>query len=281
MAGFKPLSEQTLMNNYVFSMVMREPKRIKPLLEYNLGKKIKSVRMIEPERTMKEKFESKGIRLDLYVEDIDGVVYDVEVQTTDQKNLPRRMRYYQGMLDITFFPAGADYNKMRKSYVIFICNFDPYGEERYIYTFQNRCDQNYELLFDDDAIKVVVNTKGTKGEISPELKEAIIYLDREEVTGPYSKELDDAVNELKSNEERGQEYMMLMTYGAEQRAAGKYIGFVEQIRRWFEKKSPMPVKDAADFVGITVPQFEGVLSLIKEHPDWDDGEIADQADWRI
>jgi len=39
--------------------------------------------------------------------------------------------------------------------------------------------------------------------ISPELKEAIIYLDREEVTGPYSKELDDAVNELKSNEERG------------------------------------------------------------------------------
>jgi len=281
MAGFKPLSEQTLMNNYVFSMVMREPKRIKPLLEYILGKKIKSIRMIEPERTMKEKFESKGIRLDLYVEDIDGVVYDVEVQTTDQKNLPRRMRYYQGMLDITFFPAGADYNKMRKSYVIFICNFDPYGEERYIYTFQNRCDQNYELLFGDDAIKVVVNTKGTKGEISPELKEAIIYLDREEVTGPYSKELDDAVNELKSNEERGQEYMMLMTYGAEQRAAGKYIGFVEQIRRWFDKKSPMPVKDAADFVGITVPQFEGVLSLIKEHPDWDDGEIADQADWRI
>jgi len=262
-------------------MVMREPKRIKPLIEYILGKKIKSIRMIEPERTMKEKFESKGIRLDLYVEDIDGVVYDVEVQTTDQKNLPRRMRYYQGMLDITFFPAGADYNKMRKSYVIFICNFDPYGEERYIYTFQNRCDQNYELLFGDDAIKVVVNTKGTKGEISPELKEAIIYLDREEVTGPYSKELDDAVNELKSNEERGQEYMMLMTYGAEQRAAGKYIGFVEQIRRWFDKKSPMPVKDAADFVGITVPQFEGVLSLIKEHPDWDDGEIADQADWRI
>ena len=281
MAGFKPLSEQTLMNNYVFSMVMREPKRIKPLLEYILGKKIKSIRMIEPERTMKEEFESKGIRLDLYVEDIDGVVYDVEVQTTDQKNLPRRMRYYQGMLDITFFPAGADYNKMRKSYVIFICNFDLYGEERYIYTFQNRCDQNYELLFGDDAIKVVVNTKGTKGEISPELKEAIIYLDREEVTGPYSKELDDAVNELKSNEERGQEYMMLMTYGAEQRAAGKYIGFVEQIRRWFDKKSPMPVKDAADFVGITVPQFEGVLFLIKEHPDWDDGEIADQADWRI
>ncbi len=101
MSSIKPLSEQTLMNNYVFSMVMREPGRIRPLLEYILNKKIRSISMVEPEKTMKEKFESKGIRLDLYVEDIDGVVYDCEVQTTDQKNLPRRMRYYQGMLDIT------------------------------------------------------------------------------------------------------------------------------------------------------------------------------------
>ena len=253
MAGIKPLSEQTLMNNYVFSMVMREPKRIKPLLEHILGKKIKNIRMVEPEKSMKEKFESKGIRLDLYVEDVDGVVYDVEVQTTDKKNLPRRMRYYQGMLDITFFPAGADYNKMRKSFVIFICNFDPYGEERYIYTFQNRCDQNYEVLFGDDAVKVVVNTKGTKGEISPELKEAIIYLDREEVTGPYSKELDDAVNELKSNEERGQEYMMLMTYGAEQRAAGTYIRLVNQIRGWYDDKDDLPAARMAKSLRISLP----------------------------
>ena len=269
-----------MMNNYVFSMVMREPKRIKPLLEYILDKKIKNISMVEPEKTLKEKFEAKGIRLDLYVEDMDGVVYDVEVQTTDQKNLPRRMRYYQGMLDIAFFPAGADYNMMRKSYVIFICNFDPYGEEQYIYTFQNRCDQKPELLFGDDAVKVVVNTKGKKGEISKELKEAIIYLDREEVTGPYSKELDDAVNELKSSEERGQEYMMLMTYGAEQRAIGKYIQKVESIRDWYEDNDDLPAERLAKSLRISLPVFEGVIALIKAHPDWDDEEIADKANWR-
>lgn len=250
------------------------------MLEYILGKKIKKIRMVEPKKTMKEKFESKGIRLDLYVEDEDGVVYDVEVQTTDQKNLPRRMRYYQGMLDIAFFPAGADYNQMRKSYVIFICNFDPYGEERYIYTFQNRCGQNSEILFGDDAIKVVVNTKGTKGDISPELKEALIYLDRQEVTGSYSKELDDAVNELKSNEERGQEYMLLMNYGAEREAAGKYMGKVEQIRGWYDEKSALSMRDAAKFARIPLSVFEDVVTLIKEHPDWDDETVADKANWR-
>lgn len=71
---------------------------------------------------------------------------------------------------------------------------------------------------------------------------AITYLDRKEVTGSYSQELDDAVNELKSNEERGQEYMMLMTYGAEERAAGKYIGKVEQIRRWYDDESALSMR---------------------------------------
>ena len=229
---------------------------------------------------MKEKFEAKGIRLDLYVEDADGVVYDVEVQTTDQKNLPKRMRYYQGMLDLTLFPAGANYSEIRKAYVIFICNFDPYGEARYIYTFQNRCDQRFDLLFGDGAVKAVINTKGEKGAISPELKEAIIYLDREEVTGPYSKELDDAVNELKSNEERGQEFMMMSVYGAEQRAAGKYIEIVEQIRGWYDDKFDISPEIMSKLLRVTLPQFESALSLIKEHPDWDDEDIAEQVDWR-
>ena len=52
-----------LMNNYVFSMVMRVPKRIEPLLEYILGKKIRRISMVEPEKTMKEKFERRGFGL--------------------------------------------------------------------------------------------------------------------------------------------------------------------------------------------------------------------------
>lgn len=64
MQNISPLREQTIMNNYVFSMVMREPKRIKPLLEYILGKKIHAIKVLEAEKVLKEKYESKGVRLD-------------------------------------------------------------------------------------------------------------------------------------------------------------------------------------------------------------------------
>ena len=73
---------------------------------------------------------------------------------------------------------------------------------------------------------------------------------------------------------------MLMTYGAEREAAGKHIGLVEQIRRWYDDKSELPASTTAKVLCISLPVFEGVLSLIKEHPDWDDEEIADEANWR-
>ena len=279
--AIKPLSEQTIMNNYVFYKIMREPRRIKPLLKYILHKKIHNIRVIESEKTLKEMFASKGVRLDLYVEDTDGVIYDVEVQTTDNGDIAFRMRYYQGMLDLTFFPAGADYNKMRKSFIIFICNYDPYHQDRYIYTFQNHCDQDQSLLFGDECVKVVVNVKGSKGRISKELKEAILYLGRQEVTGPYSKELDDAVNELKKNEEARQEYMTWSTYGAEERAAGKRIDKVEMIRGWYDDHSSLPMADAAKFAKVTIPQFESVLDLIKSNPKMADEEIANRVNWRM
>jgi len=276
----KPLSEQTIMNNYVFYKIMREPKRIKPLLEYILHKKIRDIRVIESEKTLKERFASKGVRLDLYVEDVDGVIYDVEVQTTDKGDIALRMRYYQGMLDQTFFPAGANYDEMPKAFVIFICDYDPFGQGRYIYTFQNRCDQDHKLLFGDEAVKVVVNVNGSKGRISKELKEAILYLGKQKVTGTYSQELDDAVKELKENEEARQEYMTWATYGAEQKAAGKRINKVEQIRGWYDRKSTLPVADAAEMLSVTIPQFESVVSILQSNPELTDADIAKRVNWR-
>lgn len=279
MASQKPLSEQTIMNGYVFYKIMRDPKKLKPLLEFILKTKIQKLTLIEPEKTLKERFSSKGVRLDLYVEDDEGDVYDVDVQTTADGSLPLRMRYYQSMLDQTFFPVGLDYSTLRKSFVIFICDHDPFKQKRYIYTFQNRCDQDKNLLFGDRASKIVVNTKGTKGRIRKELKEILAYLDHGEVTGKFSRELDEAVQALKESEEGALEYMTWMTYGAEREAAGKFIRNVELIRGWYDDKSDLPMETMAKAIRVTIPQFENALTLIKTHPEMDDADIASRINW--
>ena len=55
----------------------------------------------------------------------------------------------------------------------------------------------------------------------------MIYLDENRITGTFSKELDDAVNAVKANEERRLEYMMLWVRDNEMRAEGRIEGRAE------------------------------------------------------
>ena len=56
----------------------------------------------------------------------------------------------------------------------------------------------------------------------------MIYLDENRITGTFSKELDDAVNAVKANEERRLEYMMLWVRDNEMRAEGRAEGAISE-----------------------------------------------------
>ena len=134
------------------------------------------------------------------------------------------MRYYQSIIDISILTPGMEYGSLKKSFVIFICNYDEYGRDRYLYTFENICREETDLKFGDESYKVVVNTKGRRGDINAQLKEVLEYLEDGSVTGDYSRELDEAVKAVKSSEERRLEYMLLVTRDNEMRAEGRAEG---------------------------------------------------------
>ncbi len=223
----KTIDELTLMDDYMFAQVMRDTRHLKPFLEFILKIRIARIELIEPQKREKEGFFSKGVRLDLYVTDEAGTVYSVDVQTSDKKNVPKRMRYYQSTIDVHILHPGVDYRELRKTFVIFICNYDPYSKGRVIYTFENICREDPDLAFGDETVKVIVNTKGTVGEISPELREVIQYLDSGAVTGTYSQELAEAVSAVKANEERRLEYMTMAIHEMEIREEGRAEGLEE------------------------------------------------------
>ncbi len=53
------------------------------------------------EITLERKNEAKEVRLDVLVTD-HGRVFNIEMQTTDQDDIGRRMRYYLSRIDYTF-----------------------------------------------------------------------------------------------------------------------------------------------------------------------------------
>ena len=83
----------------------------------------------ELEKTIKPFYTTKGVRLDVYLKDEDKII-DVELQTYKQDAIGKRTRYYQSMIDIDSLMKGQDYSELLDSYVLFICNYDPFEKEK-------------------------------------------------------------------------------------------------------------------------------------------------------
>ena len=64
-------------------------------------------------------------RLDIYVEDDAGIVYNVKVQ--NRRESFKRIRYYQSGMDRWLLEKGDGYWGLRKTYIIFVCGYDAAG----------------------------------------------------------------------------------------------------------------------------------------------------------
>ena len=273
------IDELTIMNDVVFGVVMRQEKYCKPLLEFILGIKIKKIVYENDQETISAPvIKAKSIRLDVYVEDNAGTVYDIEVQTTNKYNVGKRTRYYQSMIDVRVLDKGQDYRKLKKSFVIFICNYDPFGKSRLIYTFRNRCDEDYSIILPDEASKIIINTKGTIGDISDELRAVIQYMDSGSATTEYTKSLDEEVATVKADEKFRRQYMLLMEAYAMKEETGEHKRVVSQIRKSLKRKR-FSAEEMADYFDVSERDCTAVLNCIREHPDWDDRQVAEAVYW--
>lgn len=124
--SIKPWNELTFTDDYMFKLVMsKHPKFIKKLLEIILQVKVRDIRFHETEKTFKESYDGHGIRFDLYVEDSDNTMYDIEMQIGyyNSNALAKRMRFYQGIFDVDSLKAGQRHTLLKKSIIIFLCPF--------------------------------------------------------------------------------------------------------------------------------------------------------------
>lgn len=147
MYKIKPWEDLTIQDDYMFKLVMRRERICKKVLEKILKIKIRAIKYLENEKTIEASYESKGVRLDVYVADDEGTVFNVEMQVRkyDGEWLYRRTRYYQSLIDTDLLASGMEYDELTDTYIIFICPFElpMLGGGRHIYTFRNRCDEEF------------------------------------------------------------------------------------------------------------------------------------------
>ena len=178
----------------------------------------------ELQKTINEDFDAKGVRLDVYVNDGKGTVYDIEMQAVTSQYLPTRTRYYQSMIDLQLVDKGQDYDTLNNSYIIFICLSDLFGKGCYIYTFENVCKETPEVLLNDGAKKIFLNADGKNGTVSEKLKTFLDYVAGRPSEDKFVKKLNDAVEKAKKNRKWRHEYMTLLMRDRENQKIGEKRG---------------------------------------------------------
>lgn len=212
-------------NDFLFGKVMQNPKLCKELLERILPDlKIDHIEYPELQKEIRPDADAKSVRLDVYVKDDKNIVYNIEIQATDTKELPKRSRYYQGMIDLQLIDKGQTYKKLNRSYVIFICLEDIFKKGRHIYTFENICKEDKSISMGDETTKIFLNADGKMDDVSEELKAFLDYVAGKKPEDTYVQELDEAVKEAKKNREWRHEYMTLLMRDQENQEIGEEIG---------------------------------------------------------
>lgn len=252
MAERKRLQDLTIKNNFMFGAVMCDENNCKGFLERVLQFPIARVE-ISREKSIVYHPEYKGVRLDVYAKDEQGTHYDIEMQAIQKAAIDKRCRYYHSQMDMESLLSGEEYENLPNSYVIFICDFDPFGEKKYCYTFENVCLENKELVLKDGCKSIFLSTRGeNEGEVSQALVNFLHFVkadlaeSEEDFQDEFVSELQKYIKHIKESREMGERFMLfeelLKDERAEGRAEGRREALTDTLISLLEEKGTVPEK---------------------------------------
>lgn len=214
----------SLASNFIFQKVMQNEELCIKVLSEILGIEIKKVEYPQYEKTIDIRYDSKSIRLDVYVKDENETIYNIEIQNLNSDSIPKRGRYYQGLIDLDLIEKGCYYKELNKSIVIFICSFDLYSLNQYIYSFTYKCDQIKDLEYGDETTKIIINTYGTEGDASEDFKDFLKCINGEFTSTDFSDKLKLEIDKVKRSRKFRREFMTLYLHEEEIRREYHELG---------------------------------------------------------
>lgn len=225
------MSELKFSSNAVFKRVMRNKSLCADLLSILLDQPVTDIEFLETEHEVHDDVESKEIRLDCFSITVDGKIYDVEMQMGDEKDLSRRMRAYQSIIDRDALKKDFDgktlkYRDIPDVYIIFICTNHPFKNltSKHICkrTIAPACKEDPMLDCSCGATWIVFDAKMYKEAETQPLRSFLKYVLKGEVQQEdgFLTRLNDEVLRFTS----GNEGRMLLNSNVEAHTNGFYKG---------------------------------------------------------
>lgn len=249
---------------------------------------------VKVEQVILNHYGKRAIRLDAWGKTTDDRQINMEMQNdSDTDFLPKRSRYYQGLLDSPLLKSGkrTKYKELPSSIIIFITQDDIFGKDIAKYTFTEQCEEIKGLHLEDGTTKIFLNMTSKNG--SKELISLLQYMKDTRLDNPNIEtederliKLNEIVSEVKESEEWEAVQMNILEVGIQKGLEqGEQKKLVSQVCKKMAKG--YTVDEIADMLEEESSVIQTIYDIAKPYqPDYDIEQIyrnliADKNKYRI
>ena len=230
----KPWSELTIADNFIFCKVMQDENLCKGVLETLLGIKVEHVEYLRTENPLENFYDSRGIRLDVYVKD-SGRIFNIEMQTGNYDDILLRARYYLSSSDVATTKRRTKFKDIRETYILFICKDDPFGAGIPRYTRLSKFLEVDGIPYDDKIHNVFYNCSAWEKEEDSEIREVLKFIYGLKPDSALALDMVDAVSLAKRKSDLEEEYMYFSDILESEKEEAREIGLSEGRARGLEE----------------------------------------------
>lgn len=221
----------TLMSDVFLSIVLDDKEACQYVLRILTGNTSLQLKNVKTQYVI-SKFVSHDARIDVLAEDINGQLYGMEIHNRDDEDQPRRVRFYDAMIDSEYLRKGGTYAELPELYFIYICRKDLQKNGRASGEIEKRW-KGTQCPYEDGVHILYVNTATDDGSATAKLMKYFMTADPTDMSQGI---LSERVHFLKTNE-RGRQIVCEVTEEFWQlgyssgRKSGKRIGLRKGIRK--------------------------------------------------
>ena len=222
----KPWNELTIADNFIFCKVMENERICKGVLETLLGISVEHIDYLKTENPIENFYDSRGIRLDVYVKDSDRI-FNIEMQTGNYDDMLLRARYYLSSSDVATTKRRTKFKDIRETYILFICKDDPFGEGIPRYTKISKFLETDRISYDDKSRNVFYNCSAWEKEGNPEVRGVLKFIYGLKPDSSLALEMDEAASLAKQKSDLEDEYMYFSDILEDEKEEAREIGLAE------------------------------------------------------
>ncbi len=119
------------------------------------------------------------------------------------------------------------------------------------------------MTLNDGTVKIILNTKGTLDDVSPEMKRLLDYVDGKGVSDTFTRDLEEAVQSARQNEKWRLDYMTLQQEYRERFREGKIEGRIEGKVEILYEELHMTVAEIAEKLVISEEEVQKIVDASK------------------